>query len=114
MDRVLLGKRIREERIKQNLTQEILAEDIDLTTAYVGQIERGERNVTLENLIKLANRLSVTVDYLLSDSISDNDDSTIIEITRLLNGRTLNEKELALNMVRSMLNFLDKDTEVRR
>ena len=114
MDRVLLGKRIREERLRQNLTQEILAEDIDLTTAYVGQIERGERNVTLENLIKLANRLSVTVDYLLSDSISDNDDSTIIEITRLLNGRTLNEKELALNMVRSMLNFLDKDTEVRR
>ena len=43
----LLGKRIKAERNKLNLTQEKLAEDVDISTAYLGQIERGERNVTL-------------------------------------------------------------------
>ncbi|MBQ4326972.1 MAG: helix-turn-helix transcriptional regulator, partial [Clostridia bacterium] len=50
MDYTALGKRIREERLKLNLTQEQLAEDVDLSTAYIGQIERGERRVSLENL----------------------------------------------------------------
>lgn len=36
MDYIALGKRIREERCKLNLTQEKLAEDVDLTPAYIG------------------------------------------------------------------------------
>ena len=70
-----LGRRIREERLKLNLTQEKLAEDVDLSMAYIGQIERGERSLTLDNLVAVANRLGVTVDYLLSDSIAAKDDA---------------------------------------
>ena len=74
MEQQALGKRIREERLKLNLTQERLAEDVNLSTAYIGQIERGERSLTLENLAAVANRLGVTIDYLLSDSVvSDSD-----------------------------------------
>lgn len=40
----MIGRRIREERLHLNLTQENLAEDVDLTTAYIEQVERGERN----------------------------------------------------------------------
>ena len=40
MEHQSLGKRIREERLKLNLTQEKLAEDVNLSTAYIGQIER--------------------------------------------------------------------------
>ena len=36
----MLGKRIREERLRLNLTQERLSEDIEISTAYLGQIER--------------------------------------------------------------------------
>ena len=64
MDYIALGKRIREERLKLNLTQEKLAEDVDLSTAYIGQIERGERHITLENLVLIVNRLDITVDYI--------------------------------------------------
>ena len=69
MDYIALGRRIREERLKMNLTQEKLAEDIDISTAYVGQIERGDRNLTLDKLVLIAKRLGVTIDYLLSDSV---------------------------------------------
>jgi len=102
-----LGKRIREERLKLNLTQEALAESINLTTAYVGQIERGERNLTLENLIKVSNRLGVTVDYLLADSLAAENDSYLIQLAKLLNGRTLGEKEMVLAVARTLLLHLD-------
>ncbi len=108
MDRVLLGRRIREERLKLNLTQESLAEDIELTTAYIGQVERGERNLTLENLVKVSNRLGVTVDYLLSDSLTAPNDTTLIQLSQLLNGRPLTDKELAVSLIRTLFLHLDK------
>lgn len=114
MDRVLLGKRIREERLRLNLTQEILAEDVELTTAYIGQIERGERNLTLESLIKVANRLGVTVDYLLCDSVIAQNDAALIRLSQLLNGRTLEEKDLAVDMLQTLFQHLDRNTGVRK
>lgn len=42
MDYKALGRRIREERLKRNLTQEQLAEAIEISNSYMGQIERGE------------------------------------------------------------------------
>ena len=89
MNEFMIGRRIREERLRLNLTQEKLAEDVELTTAYIGQVERGERNLTLENLIKVANRLGVTVDYLLSDSLDADRDTAVMQLSQLLNGRTL-------------------------
>lgn len=41
MDRKLLGKRIREERMRIGLTQEQIAEYIDVSTTYIGLVERG-------------------------------------------------------------------------
>ena len=103
--KTVLGKRIREERLKLNLTQEVLAEDVNLTTAYIGQIERGERNLTLENLVKVANRLGVSVDYLLADSLSAGTDTYLAQISQLLNGRTLMEKEMVVAVVRTLLSY---------
>ena len=77
MDYKRLGKRIREERIKLNLTQAQLAEAIDISDTYMGAIERGERSLTLDTLVKLVNRLGVTVDYMLSDFVSDNNSNIL-------------------------------------
>lgn len=52
-----LGQRIREERLKHNLTQSKLAEDVNISDSYLGYIERGERSLSLETLVNLANRL---------------------------------------------------------
>lgn len=104
----MLGKRIREERLKLNLTQEKLAEDVELTTAYIGQIERGERNLTLENLIKVANRLGVSVDYLLSDSIVPENDGGYQLWSQLMHGRTEAQKTLAINIVKLLFGYLDE------
>ena len=89
MNYVALGQRIKEERHKLNLTQEDLAEDVDLTPAYIGQIERGERKVTLEKLVAIVNRLGVTIDYVLSGSLTSNYDFYDGYIESMILGRSL-------------------------
>lgn len=100
MDYTFLGKRIREERLRLNLTQEHLSEDINISTAYLGQIERGERHITLDKLIPLAERLGVSVDFLLSDYIHPDDDTSLALIRQLLDGRSSQDKARAVNMLK--------------
>lgn len=57
--RQLFGKRVRELRQEQKLSQERLAELCDLHRNYIGGVERGERNVSLLNIVKFAHGLKV-------------------------------------------------------
>ena len=100
MDYTRLGKRIKEERLRLNLTQEKLSEKVGISTAYLGQIERGERCITLDKLIPLANYLGVTVDFLLTDYIVTDEDNSLNILTQLFRGKTVEEKELAVNACR--------------
>lgn len=53
------GLRLRKLRLQKGLSQEDLAYKCDLDRSYVGQVERGERNISLENIHKLAKGLSI-------------------------------------------------------
>lgn len=55
----LLGERIRDLRHEQGLTQEGLAHNADLSWSYIGQVERGQRDLGVQNLLKLARGLDV-------------------------------------------------------
>lgn len=57
--RIIFGKRVRALRLERRLSQEKLAELADLHRNYVGGVERGERNVSLLNIVKLAHGLNV-------------------------------------------------------
>lgn len=107
MDYVFLGKRIREERLRLNLTQEKLAEACGISTAYLGQIERGERCITLDKLIPLANCLRTTIDFLLSDYISPQNDSNFNILVQLFQGRSDQEKELAVHLLKLLFSYTD-------
>ena len=110
MDYAALGKRIRQERKRLNYTQEMIAEKVDLSDAYIGQIERGERNLSLESLVKLCNELGVTVDYLLHDSIEidESEDHYMSQIKQLLHKRPAQEQRMALDLLKVMFNHLDE------
>jgi transcriptional regulator with XRE-family HTH domain len=61
------GSRLRQLRDERGYSQEELAERAGLHRNYVGGIERGERNVALENIVKLAKALSVSPQDLFAD-----------------------------------------------
>jgi transcriptional regulator with XRE-family HTH domain len=60
-----LGARIRELRTAQSLSHEELADRADLHRTYIGAVERGERNVSLDNILAIAKALRVSASELL-------------------------------------------------
>ena len=73
MSMVEVGLRVAERRKHLGLTQESLAEKADVTTQFVSYAESGKRAMRPENLLKLANALGVSTDYLLTGQIIDRD-----------------------------------------
>ena len=56
------GKRLKEIRLKKKLTQAELAEKIELSTNFVGMVERGLRNTSIEKLFSIAKALNITLE----------------------------------------------------
>lgn len=104
-----LGERIKAERKHLNLTQAQLAEAIDISDTYMGAIERGERGLSLDTLVKLATRLGVTVDFLLSDSVSATDSNIMEQFRQIMDGQPLERRKMAINVLRAVFAYFDND-----
>jgi transcriptional regulator with XRE-family HTH domain len=67
--RILLefGNNVRKARLRQNMSQEQLADRAGVHRTYIGMIERAEKNITLENIEKIAKALDVKPDKLLGE-----------------------------------------------
>jgi transcriptional regulator with XRE-family HTH domain len=63
-----LGDAIRSERLKLGISQEELAFRCGLHRTYIGSIERGERNISLENIVKIAETCGIPASILLGNA----------------------------------------------
>jgi len=63
---IKFGQKVREERTKQGLSQEALASRAGVHRTYVGMIERAEKNITLENIEKIAKALGISLEKLMN------------------------------------------------
>ena len=70
MDLIFVGSRIRFFRKQKQLSQLALAELCDVHPTYIGQLERGEKNPSLETIGKVANGLDVSICELLGENIA--------------------------------------------
>jgi transcriptional regulator with XRE-family HTH domain len=59
--RVRIGKRIKELRLELSLTQEALADKVDLDKTYINEVENGKRNVSVINLEKIILGLDISI-----------------------------------------------------
>ena len=61
------GKRLKTLRLDKELTQLELAEILDMSPNFIGMIERGERNTTVENVFKIARALNIKPSNLFEE-----------------------------------------------
>ncbi|MNI42120.1 HTH-type transcriptional regulator SinR [compost metagenome] len=100
-----LGDRIRQLRKDHNLSQEQLGELAGLHTNYIGQVERGEKNVTIESLEKIATGLQVSMEQLFRyiDPIKQEDE--LGQIYKLLSSRPNKDKVMVLKMIQNIFEW---------
>lgn len=84
----IVGERIRIHRKEQNISQEELAFRAGLHPTYIGQVERGEKNATLESIEKIILALSISFETLFMGIQFENEDKQCLiieDIQSLLN-----------------------------
>ncbi len=69
VDYLSIGKRIKSVREKKKITQLELAEQTGLSRSYIGQVETGTRNASLDTIIAIANCLKISIEEILKDSV---------------------------------------------
>ena len=95
MSNYSIGKQIRSLRKKQNLSQEQLALMAEITTAYLGQIEREEKNPTIKLVEKISNVLGISLSQLFSEQkvLSFENQKHISQINYLIKDLSEDEKQ---------------------
>ncbi len=101
MNYKLLGENIRKYRRKKKYTLEQLAEILDVSATFVGQIERAQGIPSLATLVKIADALEVSADSLLFDNLNEktNESYFIKRVLELTESFSTNEKELLLKNI---------------
>lgn len=90
-----LGKRIRNYRTSNGLSQEKLAELAGCHPTYIGQVERGEKNATIESIEKISSALNVSLSKLFENLVVEESDTSNIplECYEFLSAKTKDEQE---------------------
>ena len=97
-----LGKRIRAERRRQDLTQEKLAEMAEISDSFMGHIERGGRTLSIETLAKLANALNMSIEYIVCGEHNYRPDMLPEEILDALNRMSGSQRKVFLSMMKTL------------
>ncbi|ADD67554.1 transcriptional regulator, XRE family [Denitrovibrio acetiphilus DSM 12809] len=82
---VKLGRRIREVRRSKNFSQETLAEKANISSKYLGEVERGESNVSAALLNDIASALNIPIAELMDYGHVDDDRNLKVEIIDYVN-----------------------------
>ena len=102
----LLGCRIREKRMSQHMSQEKLAEMVDVSVTYIGAIENARKHPSLTTLVNIANALETTPDFLLSGSLYYDTPVCKNEFSELLQDCSLYERTIIMALAKFLKSVL--------
>ncbi len=106
IDNVLVGERIRKLREQFNMSREKFSEIIDISEVFLGQIERGERSLSLKTLSKIVAYTGSSSDYILFGKLENTD--TINKINTILNNCSSETVEYIYELIHSSFTYLKK------
>lgn len=102
MDMIAIGSRIKEARERAHLTQEELAEIVDISPTHMSVIERGVKIPKLDTFFKIINALKLSSDALLQEGMGYADESIMTEISMRIGRLPQKEQERILNAIRAL------------
>ena len=103
----IVGQRIRNYRTHKGLSQEKLAELVGCHPTYIGQLERGEKNATIETVEKISSALQISLSTLFEklDSISDETQSIPLKCYEFIASKTKPEQEQIYRILLEIENY---------
>ncbi|WP_186576346.1 helix-turn-helix domain-containing protein [Aquibacillus kalidii] len=105
----VLGERIRMYRKNKKLSQEELAHLSNTHPTYIGQIERGEKNVTIDTLEKVVNALQISLEELFRFSSLGNDlNDTIIQLNSHLTHISKEDRDNLLKVIDVLIDWNER------
>lgn len=99
-----IGKNVRKYREKANISQETLAEAVELSITSISNIERGINYPTMDNFIKIANYIGASADELLSGAIDKSYLLELGELTKSISQAPLEKQRLITKLIEVILN----------
>ena len=112
LDYKAIGKRIKIARIKADMTQEMLAEKIELSPTHLSNIETGTTRVSLTTIVSIANGLGITVDDILCDNVIKARVQIENDIAEILNDCDEYEIRMIKDMAVALKETLRKDKKL--
>lgn len=102
MDLSMIGKRIKAAREAAGMTQEELAEVLDMSTTHISVLERGVKPPKLETLIRIANVLQVSADALLQDVVTNSAVGVANDVVRSISDMPEKERTRIINAIKAL------------
>ena len=102
MDQIAIGARIKAARERVHLTQEQLAEIIDISPTHMSVIERGVKTPKLDTFVRIANALGVSTDALLQDVVVPANESILAELSVRIGRLPQKDQDRILNAIRAL------------
>lgn len=94
LDYNIIGERLKKARIENNLTQEKLAEKLDVSIAFLSRIERGSSHISLKRLSQICDILGVTEGSILNGSSNNSNTYLASEFDDILKNTTPEKQKL--------------------
>lgn len=107
IDYAAIGKRIRAERRKQDLTQEQLSELAGISESFMGHIERGGRVLSVETLVHIANALHLSIEYIVCGEYNYQPSVLPDEIHKALSKMSDRQRKVFLSMMETLAEHSD-------
>lgn len=102
----LIGERIRSARNRAGYSQETLGEKAGLHPTYIGQLERGEKNATLESIEKVARALGISFELLFANIVEgDAENAVAAECYHLIDSLPISEQKALLELIKKTIDY---------
>jgi XRE family transcriptional regulator, regulator of sulfur utilization len=105
---IKLGERIRIIRKEKELSQEELGEHSGLHTNYIGAVERGEKNLTIDSIIKISKGLNISLEELFRYLDPKDHEDDLDRLVHLLSQRTKSDHSFALKLIQEIFEWEEK------